>query len=134
LLNPAVKLSRQRGSLQYVGYILNDAEQIVRILQNREGDICRPNGFSDVGVLALSRCEVSVCWEAYQKQSERGTQTGELNFLPFLAYLSSLCGWHTQWFEIEDACESRGINTLEDLTFFQELFASGQWTGVRGLQ
>jgi bifunctional UDP-N-acetylglucosamine pyrophosphorylase/glucosamine-1-phosphate N-acetyltransferase len=121
---PALSLPLCRQAVPYVEYLLNDAGQIVRILQSREGDVCRPHGFADVGVFALSTDGLAVSWEAYQQQAERGTQTGELNFLPFLAYLSASCGWHTQWFEIADVRESRGINTPDDLAFFQQLFAS----------
>jgi bifunctional UDP-N-acetylglucosamine pyrophosphorylase / glucosamine-1-phosphate N-acetyltransferase len=129
---PALSLPLCRQAMPYVEYIFNNAQKIIRILQSREGDTCQPHGLSDVGVFALSTCGIAPLWEAYQKQSERGTQTGELNFLPFLSYLSTLCAWHTQWFEIEDVRESRGINTPEDLAFFRQLFASQQGTGIRG--
>jgi bifunctional UDP-N-acetylglucosamine pyrophosphorylase/glucosamine-1-phosphate N-acetyltransferase len=129
---PALSLPLCRQAVPYVEYIFNDAQKIIRILQSREGDVCRPNGLSDVGVFALSTYGLAASWEAYQKQGERGMQTGEVNFLPFLSYLSALCAWHTQWFEIEDVRESRGINTPEDLAFFRQLFASQQETGFRG--
>lgn len=129
---PVLSLPLCRQAVPYVEYMFDDAQKIIRILQSREGDACRPDGLSDVGVFALSTDGIAACWEAYQKQDERGTQTGELNFLPFLSYLSASCAWHTQWFEIEDVRESRGINTPEDLAFFQQLFASQQWTGMRG--
>jgi len=123
---PALSLPMCRQDVPYVEYIFSQAQKIVRVLQSREGDACRPYGLSDVGVFALSTCGLAAAWEAYQRQAERGTQTGELNFLPFLSYLSALCAWHTQCFEIEDVRESRGINTPEDLAFFQQLFASQQ--------
>jgi bifunctional UDP-N-acetylglucosamine pyrophosphorylase/glucosamine-1-phosphate N-acetyltransferase len=129
---PALSLPLCRPALPYVEYIFDDAQKIVSVLQSREGDACRPNGLSDVGVFALSTNGIAASWEAYQKQGERGTQTREINFLPFLSYLSALCDWHTQCFEIEDVRESRGINTPEDLAFFQRLLASQQWTGVLG--
>lgn len=129
---PALSLPLCRQAAPYVEYIFNDARQIVRVLQSREGDACRPNGLSDVGVFALSTRGLAAAWEAYQNHGQRGTRTDELNFLPFLSYLSASCAWQTQWFEIEDVRESRGINTPEDLAFFQQLLASQQWTDVRG--
>jgi bifunctional UDP-N-acetylglucosamine pyrophosphorylase/glucosamine-1-phosphate N-acetyltransferase len=127
---PVLSLPMCRQEVPYVEYIFNQTQKIVRVLQSREGDACRPHGLSDVGVFALSTCGLAAAWEAYQRQAEPGTQTGELNFLPFLSYLSVVCAWHTQYFEIEDVRESRGINTPEDLTFFRELFASQPWIGV----
>jgi bifunctional UDP-N-acetylglucosamine pyrophosphorylase / glucosamine-1-phosphate N-acetyltransferase len=129
---PVLSLPVCRQAVPYVEYLFDDGGKIVRVSQSREGDICRPNGFSDVGVFALSTRGLAASWAAYHMQSARGTQTGELNFLPFLAYLSALCAWHTQCFEIDDVRESRGINTPEDLAFFQQLLATQQWTGGRG--
>jgi bifunctional UDP-N-acetylglucosamine pyrophosphorylase / glucosamine-1-phosphate N-acetyltransferase len=129
---PALSLPLCRQAVPYVEYIFNDGQQIVRVLQSREGDACRPNGLSDVGVFALSTRGIAAAWQVYQGRGERGTQTGELNFLPFLSYLSTCCAWQTQCFEIEDVRESRGINTPEDLAFFRQLLASQRWTGVRG--
>jgi bifunctional UDP-N-acetylglucosamine pyrophosphorylase/glucosamine-1-phosphate N-acetyltransferase len=128
---PGLSLPLCRQAVPYVEYIFDDAQKIVRVSQSREGDACRPNGLSDVGVFALSTRGLAACWRSYQEQGERGTQTGELNFLPFLSYLSTLCAWHTQCFEIEDVRESRGINTREDLIFFQQLLASQQGAGSR---
>jgi bifunctional UDP-N-acetylglucosamine pyrophosphorylase/glucosamine-1-phosphate N-acetyltransferase len=121
---PALSLPLCRQPAPYVEYIVDNADRIVRVLETREGDACRPGGFSDVGVFCLSTEGIAENWKAYLQQSPRGTQTGEVNFLPFLPYLSTACGWHTQHFEIEDTRESRGINTPEDLAFFQKLMES----------
>src|SRR5262249_17987163 len=121
--SPAISLPLCRQPAPYVDYILNDAEKIVRVLQSREGDACRPNGLSDVGVFALSTGGLTAAWEGFLTRAGVGRQTGEVNFLPFLPYLSSLCGWYTQSFEVDDVDESRGINTPEDLAFFDTKYA-----------
>jgi bifunctional UDP-N-acetylglucosamine pyrophosphorylase/glucosamine-1-phosphate N-acetyltransferase len=120
---PAISLPLCRQPVPYVDYIFNDAQRIVRVLQSREGDACRPNGLSDVGVFALSTGGLTAAWEGFLARSDCGKQTGEVNFLPFLPYLSSVCGWYTQSFEVDDIHESRGINTPEDLAFFKQRIA-----------
>jgi hypothetical protein len=47
-----------------------------------------------------------------------------VNFLPFLVHLSQQCGWKFKPVLAADAMEARGINTREDLRFFQERFAT----------
>ena len=51
----------------------------------------------------------------------RGGGTGEINFLPFLPFLSR-AGWTVTPLEVADATEARGINTKDDLAFFQSLY------------
>ena len=52
----------------------------------------------------------------------KGRETGEINFLPFLPFLSRN-GWRVRRLIVDDAREARGINTADDLRFFQELWA-----------
>jgi bifunctional UDP-N-acetylglucosamine pyrophosphorylase/glucosamine-1-phosphate N-acetyltransferase len=120
----AICLPLCRQAAPYVDYILNDAGKFIRVLLSREGDVCRPNGLSDVGVFALSTLGLTAAWEEFLTRSEHGRHTGEVNFLPFLPYLSSVCDWCTQSFEVHDICESRGINTPEDLAFFKQAMAT----------
>lgn len=54
-------------------------------------------------------------------QAPRGGQTGEINFLPFLPFLAAH-GWSISPLTVADATEARGINTKEDLAFFQGLY------------
>ena len=54
-------------------------------------------------------------------QARRGSATGEINFLPFLPFLFAQ-GWTMTPLEVADATEARGINTPEDLAFFQKLY------------
>ena len=109
-------------SAPYVDYVFDGSGRIARVLETREGDVCRPNGISDVGTFVLSTEGLVEAWREYAGTT-KGRQTGELNFLPFLAHLSSVRGWNTQHFEISDARESRGINTPDDLAFFRQLLA-----------
>jgi hypothetical protein len=39
-------------------------------------------------------------------------------------YLSQQCGWRFETVPVADAVEARGINTREDLRFFQKRFAT----------
>lgn len=105
----------------YVEYILDANNQLLQVKQSREGDACNQEGLSDVGTFALSVDTLHHEWEAYLHQQERGSTTDEINFLPFLPFLSSR-GWHTQIVRVENPLEARGINTLEDLQFFQSLY------------
>lgn len=104
----------------YVEYVFEGAE-LVKVLQSREGDTTRPGGFSDVGTFLLGTPGLGAAWKVYLSQAPRGSQTGEVNFLPFLPFLSAQ-GWTIAPLEIPDPTEARGINTLEDLSFFRERY------------
>jgi bifunctional UDP-N-acetylglucosamine pyrophosphorylase/glucosamine-1-phosphate N-acetyltransferase len=120
---PSLTLPLCRQVSPYVDYVLDERGHITRIVQSREGDMCRLQGFSDVGVFLLSTAGLAEKWYGYTAAAEKGPQTGELNFLPLLAYLSSVCLWNTQHFEVSDVRESRGINTPDDLAFFRQILA-----------
>jgi len=49
----------------------------------------------------------------YTRIAATGAVTGEVNFLPFLVYLSQQCGWRFETVPVADAVEARGINTRE---------------------
>jgi bifunctional UDP-N-acetylglucosamine pyrophosphorylase/glucosamine-1-phosphate N-acetyltransferase len=104
----------------YVEYLF-DGTRLTKVLQSREGDQTAPNGFSDVGTFLLATAELTQAWDRYLAQAPRGTATGEINFLPFLPFLSAQ-GWTMTPLEVADATEARGINTAEDLSFFQNLY------------
>jgi len=118
-------------SAPYVEYIFKetpiDAElqdnHLLHIKQTREGDSCSQNGFSDVGCFVLSVATILDEWHTYLQKPSRGQQTGEINFLPFLSYLSNQ-GWCARTIIVTDINEARGINTREDLDFFQQLFTA----------
>jgi bifunctional UDP-N-acetylglucosamine pyrophosphorylase/glucosamine-1-phosphate N-acetyltransferase len=104
----------------YVEYLF-DGTELAKVLQTREGDQTAANGFSDVGTFLLGTAGLTEAWERYLAQSPRGSATGEINFLPFLPFLSAQ-GWTMTPLEVPDTTEARGINTKEDLAFFQKLY------------
>jgi bifunctional UDP-N-acetylglucosamine pyrophosphorylase/glucosamine-1-phosphate N-acetyltransferase len=107
---PVVRLPRP-----YVEYVFN-GEQLIHVRQSREGAVCEPHGFSDVGVFLLSGGEAFPAeWARYQKTNAAGFITGEVNFLPFLAHLSKVAGWPVNRYQTSDPAEALGINTPEEL-------------------
>ena len=109
-----------RMATPYVEYVF-DGPRLTKVLQTREGDATRPNGYSDVGTFLLSTAGLKSAWDAFLAQAPRGAATSEINFLPFLPYLSAQ-GWRITPVEVADATEARGINTKDDLAFFQSLY------------
>lgn len=105
----------------YVEYELASSE-LVRVRQSREGDVCRPGGLSDVGVFCLSTDGLERAWEAYLADGSRGALTGEVNFLPFLPYLSQVHGRPVTVVPVTDPDEARGVNTPADLEFARRAF------------
>jgi bifunctional UDP-N-acetylglucosamine pyrophosphorylase/glucosamine-1-phosphate N-acetyltransferase len=110
-----------RMALPYVEYVF-EGGQLTKVLQTREGDATSPDGFSDVGTFLLATDGLKTAWEDYLATAPRGAGTGEINFLPFLPFLSSK-GWIITPVEVADETEARGINTQEDLAFFQRLYS-----------
>ena len=104
----------------YVEYVI-EGPRLLKVLQTREGDATTPNGISDVGVFLLTTKALRQFWEQYVEKTPRGEGTGEVNFLPFLPFLSSQ-GWTITPLEVADPTEARGINTKDDLVFFQRLY------------
>ena len=104
----------------YVQYIF-DGTLLTKVLQTREGDRTMPNGFSDVGTFLLGSEGLKAAWDDYLRQVPAGAGTGEINFLPFLPFLSGR-GWTVTPVEVADATEARGINSPEDLAFFRRLY------------
>ena len=105
----------------YVEYVFDSAGRLVRVLQTREGDVCHPGGFGDVGTFLLSTEGLPGLWQDYAASVPTGAVTGELNFLPFLVFLSKR-GWRFKRVMVPDGNEARGINTPADLDFFRSLY------------
>lgn len=106
----------------YVQYDLKDGI-LTGVRQSREGDAMDAVGYSDVGVFALSVADLLECWHMFVKESVVGAQTNELNFLPFLPFLSQRCSWNLRTVIVSDPVEALGINTPEDLQITRERFA-----------
>ncbi|HEY2017934.1 MAG TPA: NTP transferase domain-containing protein [Bryobacteraceae bacterium] len=107
----------------YVQYSFRD-RRLESIRQAREGAVTDAHGFSDVGVFLLEVEGLADAWQRYTEMAPPGAVTGEVNFLPFLVYLSQQCGWSFETVPVTDPSEARGINTREDLQFFQQRFAN----------
>jgi len=107
----------------YVQYMFR-ARTLVEIRQAREGAAVDPRGWSDAGVFLLETAGLEEAWLDYAAHAATGALTGEVNFLPFLVYLSRGLGWAFEAVPVSDPAEARGINTREDLKFFQERYAA----------
>ncbi len=106
-------------------YVQYDMENrvLTQVRQSREGDVMDEVGMSDVGVFALSVKGLFDCWQLFLKNSAAGAQTNEVNFLPFLPFLSEKCGWTLRTVTVADPIEALGINTPDDLRKTREHFA-----------
>jgi bifunctional UDP-N-acetylglucosamine pyrophosphorylase / glucosamine-1-phosphate N-acetyltransferase len=122
LLSPHkhVILPVTRMTVPYVEYVF-EGQRLTKVLQTREGDATTASGFSDVGTFLLAAQGLKPAWDDYLAGAPRGGGTGEINFLPFLPFLAAR-GWAVTPLEVADATEARGINTKDDLAFFQSLY------------
>ncbi len=112
-----------RMAIPYVEYVF-EGSRLAKVLLTREGDVTTPNGFSDVGTFLLATQGLKTMWDEFLGSTRgglKGNKTGEINFLPFLPYLAAQ-GWDFTPLEVADTTEARGINTQEDLAFFQNLY------------
>jgi bifunctional N-acetylglucosamine-1-phosphate-uridyltransferase/glucosamine-1-phosphate-acetyltransferase GlmU-like protein len=107
----------------YVQYDIDSSRRLVRVRQQREGDAVDAVGASDVGAFVLSTAGLKNAWDRYSIGAPRGKATGEINFLPFLVYLSNVQSWRVLTVDVPDPVEARGINTPDDLRFARERFA-----------
>ncbi|MBQ0906738.1 hypothetical protein [Micromonospora sp. U21] len=89
----------------YVEYVFAGAH-LDRIQSVREGDRCRPGGLSDVGIFCLSTTDLAGDWMRYVARPQIGSRTGEVNFLPFLAYLTREKGWAMNVVPVDDENEA----------------------------
>jgi bifunctional UDP-N-acetylglucosamine pyrophosphorylase/glucosamine-1-phosphate N-acetyltransferase len=120
--NRHVVLPVTRMAAPYVEYVF-DGPRLTQVRQTREGDATTPNGFSDAGTFLLGTQGLKPAWEDYLATTPHGAGTGEINFLPFLPFLSTQ-GWAITPLTVADVTEARGINTQDDLAFFQNLYKS----------
>lgn len=104
----------------YVQYVL-EGETLLSVRQSREGDRTDETGLSDAGLFVLATEDLEIEWSAWLAGGVLGSRTGEINFLPFLPWLSAGRGWRARTFRIENAAECRGVNTPADLEFASKL-------------
>jgi bifunctional UDP-N-acetylglucosamine pyrophosphorylase/glucosamine-1-phosphate N-acetyltransferase len=114
-----------RISTPYVQYDLDGAGRLCRVRQTREGDRVDPDGFNDVGLFVLSTEGLHAAWRDYLLEGPIGPVTNEVNFLPFLVFLSSR-NWPIRLLPVPDAVEALGINTPADLAEARRRFALGK--------
>jgi bifunctional UDP-N-acetylglucosamine pyrophosphorylase/glucosamine-1-phosphate N-acetyltransferase len=105
----------------YVEYVFDAGGCLSKVKQSREGEQCAAEGLADVGTFVMSVSGLLSQWQDYLCQVAQGQCTNEINFLPFLPFLST-GGWQVRRLLVADAREARGINTPDDLRFFQQLF------------
>lgn len=124
---PAFTLPLVEASDLYVEYELDDAGRLSGVRQSREGDTVDARGKSDVGCFCLSTQGLSEAWQDYLDTGRGvGRRTGEINFLPFLSFLSVKRGWALQIVPVSDPDERRGVNTPEELEFFRRRFRASR--------
>ena len=116
---PAFVLPRVWNQSPYVQYDFNERGDVTGVRQTREGDLTDSAGWSDVGLFCLSTEGLEPLWREYLATAARGSATGEINFLPFLPFLSGR-GWTTATWDVTDPDEARGVNTPSDLEFARE--------------
>ena len=120
-VGPRMTLPLARVRDPYVQVDLDAAAgRLLGIRQSREGDAMDAEGDADVGVFCLETAGLADAWAAYLGTAARGARTGEVNFLPFLPWLSRERGWDARGVAVDDPDEARGINAPADLAFVRE--------------
>jgi bifunctional UDP-N-acetylglucosamine pyrophosphorylase / glucosamine-1-phosphate N-acetyltransferase len=109
----------------YVEYCFDPSGRLTAVKQNREGEQCSAYGYADVGTFVLSVGGLQERWRDYRADRQTGALTSEINFLPFLPWLMAR-GWACRCLTVADAREARGVNTPEDLAFFQSIMDARQ--------
>lgn len=116
----AVILPTAPQSPPYIHLVHNSHGRLVDVLQRREGDAMPGSGMTDAGLFSLSRQAFADWLPEYARSATPGAATGELNFLPFLAWVAGRAPVVT--FHIA-ADEARGINTPADLAAMEHWLA-----------
>jgi bifunctional UDP-N-acetylglucosamine pyrophosphorylase/glucosamine-1-phosphate N-acetyltransferase len=106
----------------YAQYMFEDGPRLREVRQAREGERCDARGLSDVGVFTASAAGFAEAWRRYTVDAVPGTLTREVNFIPFLPWLSAN-GWEVVPLPVAAPEEARGINTPEDLQYFRQLYS-----------
>ena len=115
--DPPLILPTCRGVEPYTHLERDEKGRIRRILHRREGDTMPPVGESDAGVFDLSLRTYLELLPQYAREVEQGGQTGERNFLPFIAWVSGRAEVVT--FPCTAAEEAIGVNTPGELAIVE---------------
>ena len=97
--------------------------RIQHILHAREGDDMPERGESDMGLFRLSAHAYRELLPEFSNHVVEATETGERNFLPFLAWLRGRAV--TRSVAGHDDMEAQGVNTPEDRQRIEEHWARG---------
>jgi bifunctional N-acetylglucosamine-1-phosphate-uridyltransferase/glucosamine-1-phosphate-acetyltransferase GlmU-like protein len=97
----------------YIHFARDDDGRIARVLQRREGDEMPAHGENDMGLFSLSRRAATEWLPEYARIAGPGAETGERNFLPFVAWASARGSVATC--ACTDPIEAVGINTPAEL-------------------
>ena len=89
------------------------AGRIVGVRSRREGDELPARAETEIGLFSLSRQAYLDDLRAFAAEAPAGRLTGELNFLPFIAWLAARRPVAT--FPCSDPIEAMGVNTPEEL-------------------
>lgn len=96
----------------YIHFDRDASGQLSGVRQRREGDVMPEVGISDAGLFSLSRQAFEEWLPTYAHTAQPGTLTSEVNFLPFIPWVTSTARVIT--FDIPTH-EARGVNTPDDV-------------------
>lgn len=103
--------------LPYIHWVRNGSNEIVGLLQQREGDAMPKRGEGDVGLFSLSRRAYLDLLPLFASEAGVGSMTEERNFLPFVVWLSGKANVTT--FPAQNEIESIGINDQADVALVE---------------
>lgn len=101
----------------YIHWVRNGSDEIVGLLQRREGDAMPDRGEGDAGLFSLSRNAYLELLPRFASEAKVGAMTEERNFLPFIAWLSGKADVVT--FPVANEIESVGINDRADVALIE---------------
>lgn len=117
----------------YIHWVRNRSNEIVGLLQRREGDAMPERGEGDVGLFSLSRKAYFDLLPRFASEAGVGNRTEERNFLPFIVWLSGKADVMT--FSVRTEIESVGINDRADVAMIESYLngktqADNSYSGV----
>ncbi|MBT7608697.1 MAG: glycosyltransferase [Bacteriovoracaceae bacterium] len=113
----------------YIHFARDEKQQLIEVLQKREGDDMPEVGESDCGVfLCSTKALFQTLNEYWNNSAVKGKLTQEKNFLPFLPFFQEL-GNETATFRIISNKETLGINDQKDV-ILAEKYLKNQHKGL----